>query len=237
MPFAAIDRIAPAEPFRQIPLQLEQHSSRLPAVVLLLLIATVAGMLIVPFGLVAAFAASQPEMLAVIAAKPMPAVQLTFALMLGTLVVALLIRRLTLRLGRGRTVTIAEGLVRVHERGILRDGRWSAPLAGFAGVAHHVRASLSGTRHEVILVHPEPARSVLLEIGACMKQSRIDDVSRLLGLPEIPARALYRAPKASGSRTGRDFASRAGLATEPFGRVGSHPPALTPLPHHFRSSA
>jgi hypothetical protein len=195
MPFAAIDRIAPAEPFRRLPLQLEQHSSRLPAVVLLLLIATVAVVLILPFGLVAAFAASQPESLAVVAAKPRPAVQLASGVALGILAVAVLLRRLTLRLGRGRTVTIAEGLVTVHARGVFRDSRWSTPLPEFAGVAHHVRASLSGTRHEVILVHPEPACSVLLEFGASVEQSRIDEVSRLLGLPEVPARELYRAPK------------------------------------------
>jgi hypothetical protein len=194
MLFAAIDRIAPAEPFRSLPLKLEQYSSRLPARVLLLLIATVVAVLIVPFGLVAAFAASQPETLGVIAARPMPAVQLTLGLVLGALMVALLVRRLTLRLGRGRTVTIAEGVVTVYERGP-SDSRWSASLAAFAGMAHHLRASLSGTRHEVILVHPEPAHRVLLEIGTCIEQTRIDELSRLLGLPELPARALYIAPK------------------------------------------
>jgi hypothetical protein len=109
----------------------------------------------------------------------------------------LLLWRLALRLGRGRTVIIAEGHVTVRERGPFRNRLWSAPLSRFVGVAHRVRSSLSGIRHEIMLVHPECARSVMLEIGDRIEQARIDEVSGLLGLRQVPAHALYGAPNST----------------------------------------
>jgi hypothetical protein len=55
-----------------------------------------------------------------------------------------------------------------------------------------VRASLSGTRHELILVHPEREKSVLLSLAAKMAQTEVDRVATLVCHKEIPASALYR---------------------------------------------
>ena len=66
------------------------------------------------------------------------------------------------------------------------------PLASFAGVAHHVRASLSGTRHELILVHPDREKSVLLSLAAKVAQAEVDRVAALLGHKEISPGVLYR---------------------------------------------
>ena len=93
---------------------------------------------------------------------------------------------------RTRTVEIADGLVSVTEGGHFRSWAWAAPLASFTGVAHHVRASLSGTRHELILVHPTRAMSVLLSVAPRTTQSEVDRVATLLGHKEIPPSELYR---------------------------------------------
>ncbi len=60
------------------------------------------------------------------------------------------------------------------------------------GVVHHVRASLSGTRHELILVHPQREKSVLLSLADKMPQSEVDRVAALLGQKVVPPSELYR---------------------------------------------
>jgi hypothetical protein len=53
-----------------------------------------------------------------------------------------------------------------------------------------VRTSLSGARHELVLVHADPAHNVLIGLAPSMPQQHIDRVAILLGLLEIPASAL-----------------------------------------------
>lgn len=59
-------------------------------------------------------------------------------------------------------------------------------------VAHHVRTSLSGTRHELILVHPEQEKSILLCVAPRTSQSEVDCVAALIGHKPIPPGELYR---------------------------------------------
>jgi hypothetical protein len=101
-------------------------------------------------------------------------------------------RRLLGRLVIRRTVEIDATSVRVLEGGHFRSWAWSAPLSSFTGVAHHVRASLSGTRHELILVHPIREKSVLLSVANRTAQGEVDRVVALLGHKEIPPSELYR---------------------------------------------
>jgi hypothetical protein len=55
-----------------------------------------------------------------------------------------------------------------------------------------VRATLSGLRHELILVHPVRGRSLLLHAGDQMTRGLLERATTLLRLPEVPARELYR---------------------------------------------
>ena len=82
--------------------------------------------------------------------------------------------------------------MRVEEGSPFGSWTWSEPLSAYAGVAHHVRASLSGTRHELILVHPEREKSVLLSVAPRTTQAEVNRVINLLGSFEIPPSALYR---------------------------------------------
>jgi hypothetical protein len=106
--------------------------------------------------------------------------------------VALPTKRLVDRLATTRIVDIDDGVVTVTEGGYFRTWTWSAPLAAYAGVTDHVRASLSGTRHELILVHPEREKSVLLCVAARTSQSEVDRIAGLLGHKQIPPSELYR---------------------------------------------
>jgi len=118
-------------------------------------------------------------------------VQILLAIGLCTVLFVLPLRRLLARAGATRVVEIAAGTVAVTDRGLFRARAWSAPLAGYRGVAHHVRTGLSGVRHELILVHAEPARHVLLAIAPRLSVETLARTASLLGLTVIQARELY----------------------------------------------
>ena len=51
-------------------------------------------------------------------------------------------------------------------------------------------------RHEMILVHPDPARHVLLAVGDRISADTLARTAVLLGLPEVHARELYASERA-----------------------------------------
>lgn len=139
--------------------------------------------------LTAAFA---PATRAAVEQHPALALEILAAIAFTTYLLWLPMRRLLGRLAIRRTVEIDATSVRVLEGGYFRSWAWSAPLGSFTGVAHHVRASLSGTRHELILVHPIREKSVLLSVANRTAQGEVDRVVALLGHKEIPPSELYR---------------------------------------------
>lgn len=173
----------PATPlvFEQAP----QGGSRfvLPAVLLPLLVA-----LLVPFWLVVVQLASDPGARAVLAARPLVGVQLLAGLLVLACIfgwpLAVLARRSLAR----RRVTIGNGTVHSEAVGSFRKTSWTEPLAAYAGVTHRVRTSLSGVRHELVLVHRRPSRSVILLSGPTVEAEAISSVARLFALAEIPSR-------------------------------------------------
>ena len=46
-------------------------------------------------------------------------------------------------------------------------------------------------RHEMILIHPDPTRHVLLAVGDKISANTLAQTAALLGLAEIHARELY----------------------------------------------
>jgi hypothetical protein len=148
--------------------------------------------LVVPFGLVLGLAITQPETLPALGTNPVTAIQLGLGFLLGATIVALPVRGLLTRLRRRQHVAIDGGRVRVEEQRLFSRRSWEAPLADFAGVADHIRASLSGSRHEIILVHAESDKSLLLHIAERPGIVRAETVAKLLHLPQIQAGDLYR---------------------------------------------
>lgn len=190
MRVAIYDRVEPAMP-TQLPLRLTQscspHSATASLAVLapLALAAAIAGVAIVYQALLT------PAARDLVAEHPTLGLEILVALIFLIALIALPIRRLIARLTMTRTVDIANGMVTVTE-GHFRARTWSAPLGAYTGVTHHVRASLSGTRHELILIHPERAKSVLLCVAPRTSQGEVDRVAALLGHHQIPPGELYR---------------------------------------------
>jgi hypothetical protein len=185
------DRVEPPVP-SELPLHLTQTCSQRAATAFLVLVVPAAlGGTLAAIALVLQ-AMLAPAARAVIDQHPLLSLEVLAAIGFLIYLVALPTRRLIARLTTTRTVEITHGLVHVTEGGNFRSWTWAAPLASFTGVAHHVRASLSGTRHELILVHPMREKCVLLSVAPRTSQAEVDRVATLLGHKEIPPSELYR---------------------------------------------
>lgn len=157
-------------------------------------------LLLVPFVVALAFActflivqaAAAPAARDIVAQQPMLALQILAAIAFCAFLLGLPLKRLLDRLAVQRTVEIDKTMVTVTEGKNFRSWVWTAPLNSFVGITHHVRASLSGTRHELILVHPDRKKSVLVGVADRMLQEDIDRVAALLSQTEVPPKELYR---------------------------------------------
>jgi hypothetical protein len=190
MRVAIYDRVEPPVP-SQLPFRVVGTCARRTAAVKLCLalpLAFGAGAALVTVALDAALA---PGSWAIISQHPAIALEILAAVAFCTYLLALPIKRLLDQLGTERVAEIDHSRVEVTERGHFRTWKWSAPLDSFLGITHHVRASLSGSRHELILVHPDRKKSVLLSVGGMLSQNEMARVAAILGLDEIPARELY----------------------------------------------
>jgi hypothetical protein len=182
---AASSRVAPPSPFRGLPFIVEHRASRAAPIVLLLLLIPALAAVVLPLGLTLAFAPH--DLWDAVAHKPVSATVLGAGLIawLGLLLAAG--RRLLSHLGSSRRVRIDAQHVEIVQKTLFRSRQWAAPLAEFTGLAHHVRTTLSGVRHELILVHPSREGSMVLLSAHAIGQATIDEAARLFRLPQIPA--------------------------------------------------
>ncbi len=186
------DQIAPQADFQALPIRFTGTASRSAAIARLLLLVPAMAVLIVPVTLVIAHASdASGTPLSALSERPLSVAQIVVGVAVWCALFLLPVRNIVMRLGARRTVTIADGTVAVCDTSPFGSTSWSAPLATYCGIAHHVRASLSGLRHELILVHEDPAKNVLVAVADRIPQSTLDRAKALLGLPEVPAKALY----------------------------------------------
>ena len=155
-------------------------------------IVAAAGILLTPFGLVAELAAFDPASFLTIAQNPLAAIQLAIALLIGIGFVAFPLRHLIHRARAPRRIVISEREVSASQLWLADGHGWSEPLAAYKGIAHHVRTTLSGAQHEIVLIHDHPSKSVVLHIADRIGQPQLDAVAALLNVSEISPREMYR---------------------------------------------
>jgi hypothetical protein len=187
MRFDAIETVTVSDRKPGGPIVLMQVGSRLAAIAHAVILLPACLMMLAPFALVAARASDLPAARELITSRPMAALQLTVAFLIAGAFCALAVHRLTSRLGRGTRVEISQETVRVREYSILGEKAWSAPLPSFSGVRHRVRSTLNGTRHELVLEHPDARRTLLIEIAPQISDARIGEVAASLRLPVLAA--------------------------------------------------
>lgn len=185
------DQISPAVAFDGLPIRFVGTASRTSAIVRLLMLLPAMALLIVPLSLLLAQAATEPSAFAMLSERPLSSLQIATGLIVWCGLFLLPVRDVVLRLSARREVNIDDAAVTVTDRTPFGSTSWTTPLAAYSGVAHHIRASLSGLRHELILVHADPSRSVLVAVADGIPQATLDRAKALLGLPEVPARCLY----------------------------------------------
>jgi hypothetical protein len=189
--------MAASATFEHLPEVVVARTSRGSTAVTMLMLLPVLFFGVAPVVLIAFAAFANSSAIDILTTKPLAAIQSLVGLVIWTALFIVPLRRIISRLGSERTVHLDGTTVDVTDVSLLGKRHWSVPLADYSGIAHHVRASLSVLRHELILVHPDPARNVLIAIADRIPQSTIDRAKTLLGLPEVPARSLYgRAPAA-----------------------------------------
>lgn len=150
--------------------------------------------LFVPLSLVIAHAETEPSAIATVVARPMSAIQVALGIAIWCGLFIFPLREIVMRLGSERSVHIDGDVVKVADKTPFGTSAWAAPLTDYAGIAHHVRTSLSGTRHELILVNKDAKKNVLIAVADRIPQAMLDRATTLLKLPEVPARALYDRP-------------------------------------------
>jgi hypothetical protein len=191
MRVAIYDRVEPPVPI-ELPLHLTATCSHRAAAAKLVLAVPAVLAIGLASLLLVLYALFSPAARAAVAQHPVLGLEILAALAFWAYLLGLPLKRLFDRLAARRAVAIDEATVMVSEGGHFQSWSWSEPLGSFEGLAHHVRASLSGTRHELILVHPNREKSVLLSLSDRMSQSEVDRVAALLGHKEIPAGELYK---------------------------------------------
>lgn len=173
-------------------LQLVQKTSRGSTISQFLLAAPALIAWIVPIVL-CAHAAADPQTLDVITDRPFAASQIALAFAGWSLIFGIPLVSLSKRIGASRSIAIDTDTVRIIDTSWLRSRHWSAPLASYHGIAQRVRTTLSGLEHDVLLVHPDPAKNVILAQSHRSVHATLEELKTLLRLPEISqATALGR---------------------------------------------
>lgn len=191
MRVAIYDQVEPPLP-AALPVRLMQSCSQRAATTSLALVVPTAAGAVLAGASVLYDTMQAPAARAWLAQHPVLGICLLGAVGFLIYLVILPTKRVLERLTTSGTAYIDQGRVTITEVGPFRTRTWSAPLAGYRGIAHHVRASLAGVRHELILVHPERSKCVLLSVAPRTSQSEVDHAAALLGQPVIPPSELYR---------------------------------------------
>lgn len=188
--FECVELKSPAD---TLPIHSVQSAPRAASAIHLSIMVLLAGLIVLPQLAFAGYAIASPHLRNIIAEHPIMALQLVVALVLWIALFALPLSTLAGRLTWRRDIEITSESVAVADSGAFGASAWSAPLTSYNGVAHHIRSSLSGSRHELILVHPEPGRSVLLMVADHISEPDVLRMAQLLHMPQVPASVLYRA--------------------------------------------
>jgi hypothetical protein len=179
-----------------LPMTLDQSVPAVSMAIASTFVTIAAAVLLAPFGLIAELAAFDPAAFLQIAQHPATAIQLALALVIGIGFVAIPLRRLLGRARAPRRIVISESEVIASNRWLAKARGWKEPLASYKGVAHHVRTTLSGAQHEIVLIHDQPSKSVVLHIADRIGQPQVDAVAALLNVSEISPREMYRRTRA-----------------------------------------
>ncbi len=193
MRIAAIDRMTPSMPdWTAASIRIEQVPARRTTGFLLAALIALAAILLSPFYLIATAALADQGAREAVTIRPLALVQIMAGLAFWIVLLGFPIYRLIDTLTRSRTIEIAAGRVTVTDRAFGGTKVWTDPLTNFLGLAPYLRASLSGVRHELILIHPDRRHSLLVAMAPRLLQSDVDQIAAFFQLHELAPQTLRR---------------------------------------------
>jgi hypothetical protein len=137
-------------------------------------------------------ALSKPDAVSLAFAQPVATLQIVVGLLLMAGLLLVPARRLVARAGSGGTLEIDGGIVRVAERGLFSSRSFHEPLDAYRGTALRVRTTISGVHHELVLVHPDARRDVVISLDRVGPSLTPDRMIARIGLPEIAPGEIAR---------------------------------------------
>lgn len=190
MHHADYDSVSPQHDYSALPAAFVERSSQSTLIIKTLLLGPMSLLVAVPLVMIGIDLIAAPASAAALTVSPIVAAQLLAALIVWTALFIVPLAKIVPRLGRSRTVSIDHDTVQLTTHGLIGKRHEIVRLASYRGVAHRVRTTLSGARHEVVLVHPMPEHSVLLAIADRIADVQVARIAATLGLAEVPAREL-----------------------------------------------
>lgn len=145
-----------------------------------------------PFSIIAAEAVAEPAMLDRFSDAPARAAVAFAGVAIWIVMFGIPAMRAFGRMGRSQAIKIAGGIVEISEKTLIGRNNWSAPIVDFEGISHHIRTSISGMRQELILVHPQATKCLLLAMDQTISQNETEALADRLGTPVIPAGRMHR---------------------------------------------
>ena len=188
MPHVSLDISTDCPAFDHLPIRLKHTSSRWSALVLLLLLTPAIAALLIPVGLVAANAT---EVQSALAQNPFAGIQVGIGAFVWLVLFGMPLRSLIARFGSTRTIEVDAARVTVQDKRAWRTRSWTGTLADYAGLAHVVRTTNAGARHELVLVHPQRKRNIVLYAADRVSPELIQRAAALLSQPVVPASAAF----------------------------------------------
>lgn len=137
-------------------------------------------------------AMSKPEAVSRALAQPLTTVQIILGILMLSALLLIPARRVVAGIGRAGVVEVDGSMVKVAERGFLSARNFREPLAAYRGVAQRVRTTVSGIHHELVLVHPDARRDVIIALDGMDPAMTPAAVIARLGLPEITGGEIAR---------------------------------------------
>ncbi len=184
----AFETITPDAPVTDLPTSLRQTPSRAAPFILLAVALPAAVLSLFPFAMIAEHISRDQSLLT---QNIGTTIAIGLAGILWLTVFAWPIALRTSRAATRRQVELSNAHVHVTDHRLFGRQSWSEPLERYSGLTHRVRSSLSGTRHELVLVHPNPSRNVLVRASEQISASEIEATAALFGCPEIAPRVIY----------------------------------------------
>lgn len=160
--------------------------------------------ILLPFALLTAQAIAEPATRDLIASAPLTAFGALSGATVWLLMFGIPACRALGALGWSRNIDITTARVTALERGLFGERTWTEPLGNYAGLSHHIRTTLSGAHHELILVHPDADRCLVVKIAEMISQNELEDVAAALNVPALGEGAMHRRRR-TGAATQADL--------------------------------